>query len=683
MKYLSRVTGFITLGAFLLTSLLAQTPGPGPVPMLTPEAAAPAEELIGPINLPGDTVDAFLQRMEVWTGKAILRPQNLPEASITLILKDKVTKREAIQAVETLLNMNGIALTPLGTRFLKATPLNQAKSEAPEFIEGSTLALTPSGRTVSKLFQLNFLRIGEFMPQISGLMNPAAGSPPVIFEKANSALITDSLSNLQRIETLVTQLDQPMLSGLQSKFFQVHNVKASDLVNKLRALFTGPLQAQLGTATTFNADDRTNQIILLSDPRQHSVFEDLINKLDIKSESNNRNEVIPLKHAAAKDVQSVLSSLVTGQTTAAKASGQENINRPGLPPMPQNTGGPMPMPSPQMSLASLGVSTEGSNQFSSGITIIADERTNAIVVSGNLDDIRLIKTLVDKLDIILAQVRIEVIIAEVTLSDGATSGIDSLGLRVEGGKLTGIVGSTSGLSVGGTPASSVSTGNTTSSPDYATSLFGKLNAILKVSTTPRKGNTTILSRPTITTTHNKEAKIFVGETRPTITGSTTSNASVGATTPYTTSNITQQEVGITVTVKPLIGNDGSVQMDLKQEISDVGDPVTIDGNVQNIILKRTTSQFITATSGEILVLAGLQKKSNTKSTSRLGPIPILGDLLGTRSRSESRTELIFFMRPFVLTNTPADNEPAFKDLEKLPRKDREEVKKALGAQPAS
>lgn len=628
--------------------------------------------MVGPIMLRDESIDQVLALLERWTGKTILRPQTMPTAAITVSLRESVTKAEAIQAVETLLNLNGIAVTPLGTRFLKATPLNLAKSEAPEFIEGSTLDLTPSGRIASKLFQTTFLRIGEFMPQIAGLLNPAAGSPPVIFEKNNSALITDSVSNLQRIETLVARLDQPLLAGLQPKFYQLSNVKASDLVNRLRTLFTGPLQTQLGSATTYNADDRTNQLILMSDSRQHAFFDELIAKLDVKSDSNNRNEVIYLKHATAKDVASVLSQLVSGQTAAAKASGQETPNRPGQPVAAQ-PGAPVPL----VSLPSLGLSTEGSNQFSGSITILPEERTNAIVVSGNLDDIRLIKELTDKIDIILAQVRIEIVVAEVTLSDGATSGIDSLGLQVVNGRLVGIIGSTAKgqETLSGPAAAGATTGS-----GFAT-LAGNLNAVINIKTTPRKGNTTILSRPTITTTHNKEAKIFVGQTRPTITGSTSSNASIGAANPYTTSNISQQEIGITITVKPLIGNDGSVQLDLKQEISDVGDPVTIDGNVQNVILKRTTSSFITAQSGEILVLGGLQKKSNTRSTSRLGPIPILGDLFGSRSRSEDRTELVFFLRPVVLTNTPADNAPALKQVESFPKDQRKRVETALGIEP--
>src|SRR5690606_814580 len=186
-------------------------------------------------------------------------------ANYTLNLPDKVTKGEALQAIETLLNMNGVALTPMGDRFIKASAINLVRGEAPELIEGSTLGLPPSGRIGAKLFQLEFLRVGEFVPQASTLLNQAlmAGGGPVIFEKANAVLITDSISNLQRIETLLAQLDRPILAGVASKSYTLQFAKASDVVNKLRTLLGGNLQAQIGTTTTYQADDRTNKVILI------------------------------------------------------------------------------------------------------------------------------------------------------------------------------------------------------------------------------------------------------------------------------------------------------------------------------------------------------------------------------------------------------------------------------------
>jgi general secretion pathway protein D len=181
-------------------------------------AASPQTERVGPIKLHDIPVDQILELLERWTGKAILRPQTLPNVTVSLNLKEEVTKAQGIRAIETLLSLNGVGVTALDENFLKVTPLNAAKAEAPQLIGGSTLDLPPSGQTASKLFRPRFLRVSEFMPQIAGLLNPAMGGAPAIFEKANAVLITDSITNLQRVETLLAQIDRPEMSRLQPKF---------------------------------------------------------------------------------------------------------------------------------------------------------------------------------------------------------------------------------------------------------------------------------------------------------------------------------------------------------------------------------------------------------------------------------------------------------------------------------
>ncbi|MEZ5414235.1 MAG: secretin N-terminal domain-containing protein [Opitutaceae bacterium] len=652
----------------VLTSLVAFSLSSQAVAAQSAEAEVPAgktDDMVGPINVPGTDLDSVLGMLEMWTGRSILRPQNLPALTLSLQLKHRVTKAEAIQAVETLLNLNGVAVTPMGDRFLKVTPLSAAKSEAPELIEGSTLLLPPSGRTASKLFQLSFLRVGEFMPQIAGLLNPAAGSPPVVFDKANAALITDSISNLQRIETLVNQLDRPVLGGLAPKFYTLTSAKASDVVNKMRAMLTGPLQTQLGTATSFNADDRTNQIVLIADPRQYGFFDELIARLDVRADPNTRNEVIYLKHAAAKDVASILSSLVDGQNNAAQSTGrrQSVVVQPAT-----STNQPNVAPPPSIASLAPQLDLDSANQFSAVLTILPEERSNSIVVSGTVDDLRLIQDLVAKIDVLLAQVRIEVVIAEVTLGDNATSGISELGLEISGDKLVGFSGTAAGISV---PSATITPGVVGAGP-Y------DLAATINLGTTPRKNNTNILSVPNIVTTHNKEGKIFVGEQRPVISSylndSTNTGTNIGS---GYRSTVNSQKIGIELTVKPLIGPDGSVQLEIQQTVDDILGEVIIDGNPQPRIGSRETESFVSVRSGEIVVLGGLQRTSQSKSTSRLGPIPIIGDLLGRRTKENTRTDLVFFLRPTVLTNTPADNVPAMQQIEGFPKAQRGKLKSIL------
>lgn len=635
------------------------------------EAQPPVEpvsssEPIGPIKLQEVSLDSVLELLERWTGKTLLKPQTLPAATVSLNLKDEVTKAEALQAVETLLNLNGIAITPLGDRFIKVTPLATAKTEAPELIEGSPLELPASGRVAAKLFYLHFLRVGEFAPQITGLLSPGTGGQPVLFEKANGMLVTDSVSNLQRVESLLRQLDRPATDTTQPRFYVLEHAKASEVVNKIKGMLTGPLQSQFSAATSYSADDRTNLIVLFADPRHHALFDGLIARLDASSGQDTRNEVIPLMHAFAKDVAALLAQMVTGQAALAKSIGQD-ATRPASAKLPELPAGGVPIEA--------GVKAEPAQHFSPLLTILAEERSNAIIASGTTDDIRLIKEMISRIDVLLAQVRIEVVIAEVTLSDNSTTGISELGLKVEGDKLIGFSGSLPGLTVND---------GTVTRPTADTAVTGPwdLAAQITLAATPRKSNANILSVPNIITTHNREGKIFVGEERPVISsyindgGLNSGGNSTGFGAGYR-STVNSKDIGIQLSVKPLIGPNGSVQLEIKQEVNDILGEITIDGNPQPRIGRRTTESFVSVRSGEIIVLGGLQRSSVSRSTSRLGPIPIIGDLLGARNRGKSRTDLLFFLRTTILTNTEKDNASALEQVKAFPKPQREDVLKAI------
>jgi general secretion pathway protein D len=656
---------------------------------------------VGPFNMPDVPLDGVLDLVEMFTGRTVLRPAALPAGNYHFVRRTPLPKSEALLAIETLLNLNQVGLAPVGDTFIKVVPLGSLRSETPELIEGSTLGLPPSGRAASKIFSLQFLRVREFLPEIAPLLNPQFGGP-MFFEKANATMITDSISTLQRVEMLIQQLDRPVTAGLTPKFFPLQFAKASDLVAKINAAIGTALKPQLGSATTFSADDRTNQVVLLADESLHAWFGDLIAKLDVKADPNTRNEVIPLKHALAVDVAPVITNLVTGQTQAAQRAaaasqrpgqgmlgtqqGQQLTRRQqaqleaqqaqgqGQGQAGQTNEGPnanaQPASPALIDVAGAGGEASGrGSEFSSLITILADERSNSLIVSGTVDDLNLIRDLVAKIDVVLPQVRIEAVIVEVSLSDNNTTGIDALGLQVAGDKLVGFNLSTPGMVVDDGDGGFAGLIR----PDAETFLSGNydLAGIIRLTTTPRKNKANILSAPSILTAHNKEGIIFVGEERPVISGYVTdANTTTGART-----NVSQREIGITLTVTPLIGTDGSVELTISQEVKDVLGDILIDGNPQPRVGSRRTESVVSVNSGEIIVLGGLQRISDTRNTNRLGPIPIIGDLLGRRSREKSRSDLVFFLRPVVLTNTSADNTAIFDRVERMPIK--EDVKRVL------
>jgi general secretion pathway protein D len=600
-----------------------------------------------------------LELLQRWTGKTVLRPQALPANLYTLSLPAAATRDEALLAIETLLSLNGVAVIQQGDKFLKVVPNLTAKAESPSLLTGSTLTLAPSGRVASKIFTLKHANGQEVVAQIAGMLNTTLATPPVFFSRNNAVLVTDSITNLQKIETLLTQLDKPQLDVIVTKIYSLKHAMAVDLVNKLTALLRTPAAAgaspfRLSTGTSFTADERTNRVILMGSADQHDFFDKLIEQLDTNSDPNTKTDVVFLRHANAAEVATLITQLITGQTTAANRAGNKTTTG------AARVTTPAPAPTPAGAAAAGTTQQNGADEFSNMVTVIPDVRSNSVVVSGTKDDLRLLHELIDKIDIVLPQVRIEVVIAEVTLSDNDENGFSALGATVTNGRLVSV----GGTLIGGSVAGVGGVGQAIVTSD------GNLSGLLSLNTIPRKNDTKILSVPAVTTTHNKEATLFVGESRPVITGNT-----VAGTTGQVVSTVSQRDIGIQLRVLPLIGKDGSVQLQVSQSVEDILGEVTLDGNQQPIIGRRTTDSFVSARSGEVVVLGGLQRRQQTKQTNRLGPIPFLGDLLGNSKDQDTRTELVIFLRPYVLNNSAVDNLDALGRIDASPIK--EDVRKVV------
>jgi general secretion pathway protein D len=302
------------------------------------------------------------------------------------------------------------------------------------------------------------------------------------------------------------------------------------------------------------------------------------------------------------------------------------------------------------------------------LTVTPDDRSNAVVVSGTSDDIRLINELVAKIDIVLAQVRIEVVIAEVTLSDSDKSGISKLGLTVgpKGStiQLTKFSGSVAGWDVSNGVVNPLA-----------------FDAVMNSGSMGSTSEVKVLSAPTIVTAHNKEAQIIVGESRPIITGSTSTPNTGGSGGPTTSSTVTYKDIAIDLKVTPLIGDDGTIQLTIDQQVNDILGTVPVDGNDQPIIGRRQAKSTINVNDGEMIVLGGLQRNKKEKSRGKLGfifEIPIISKLLGARSKTDSRTELLLFIRPNVLAATIGTAQTQ-SEIDRLTNKDV--IQKHLAATP--
>jgi general secretion pathway protein D len=483
---------------------------------------------------------------------------------------------------------------------------------------------------------------------IQPLMSQGA---PIAFDKSHLMLVTDALVNLQRIERIIELIDTPARLRSIMVFFELQNVAAQEALRRLQQLQTGPLRRQLENNTAFDADDRTNQLIIFTHPSNVPLLTELVERLDIDAAPLTTTRVINIRYADAEELVGIIEQIVTGQKQVRD----------------QAAAGSQSSRSAQQAAAAAAAArrvqtqnqtattarAEATNlQFSDFLTIVADKRANTVVASGTPNDLRYLEELIKEIDTLLAQVRIEVVITEVRLDDSDTRGIDSFGFRYNitagsGGAIT-VPGSSQKYAFPGDFYGATIDG-VTWGPDG----FG-IQAVLNAART--NSNVSVLSAPTIVTTHNKEATVSVGEERPVLVGQTTSGVSN-----FVTDNIQFKDIKLELKVLPLIGSDGVIQLEINQTIQSVLGEIKIGNDFRPIVGTRAANSYVSVKDGELIVLGGLQKADISATHSRmaiLGKLPIIGDLFSRKTDRNVRNELLIFIRPTIIRDTDAAHRDA-------------------------
>jgi general secretion pathway protein D len=430
-------------------------------------------------------------------------------------------------------------------------------------------------------------------------------------------------------------------------------------------------------------------------------------------------EVIPIKYALASDIASALGQLGAGAGgSVGKSSSGANFKSGGTGSsgsFGSGGGGGMngvstiggtggmggSYPGQAQSTSPLGSqATSGRNAFQNNLSkivagaaaagtfqlfgqtkIIADERTNSLLVFANDEDMKMITNIIAKLDVVLPQVLIDAIIMEVDLDGNTTTGVSYLTQRQGGSSftgaggvnnlssaatsfLTGSSGSTSTNASGVVSAVSGS-GSTLASLPSGFSYFAKfgddLNVVMEAVATDSKS--IILSRPRIQTSHAVPADMFIGKTVPYITGSYNYGYSSGPSSQYS-----QLEVGIHLQILPLINKDGLVVMDIQVDVEGILDYTQINGAAVPNTSKQQAGAKVAVRDGETIMLGGFIQDNPSTSISGvpgLMNIPWLGNLFMSKSVTKSRQELVMLLRPSVLPTPEIAAEVARRERDKL------------------
>ena len=618
-------------------------------------------------------VDAVFEELERLTGQSVLRPQALPNAQITFLPQRPLSREDRIIALESLLSLNGISLVQMSDRFLKAVPSSTVLTESPELIVGSTLDLRPTEAVFAKIFRLDFLSADEATAAVQPLLG---GTGLITLQRANWLLIADSLTNLQRVERVLGEIDRKQERREEIRFFQIRNLPVREVLANLNSLSEGPLGRYFSGNTVLSAVEPSNQLVVVAHPDSMEVIAGLVREFDIDVEPLTTSKVFYIRHAVAEEVANTLRELVQAQQQSEEEIAVEEGGVDSPPSGSEEagassgeTGAADPAGSARLMerAGELAAETAARMQFSRFASIVSDERANAVIAYGTESDIQQIGRLIERIDILLAQVRIEVVIVEVTLSENQVRGIDAF--SADYNRASGSGGGAGGdqLVLGAQDNEALNIGGFVLSPltlpDFS---------LESVFNTARSNNdVSVLSAPTVMTTHNREARVIVAESRPIVTGSTSSTDG------GTTTSVDYRDIGIELTVKPLIADTGVIQMEIKQTVDNVVREITDTENPelqgQPIIGTREAESFVSVSDSEIIVLGGLQERTNRRTESKialLGDLPVLGDWLFTRRGEDIQTrELLIFIKPNVMLSPETASADAEEQVENLEQRD--------------
>ncbi|QHG68315.1 type II secretion system secretin GspD [Pseudomonas putida] len=517
------------------------------------------------------------------------------------------------------LRAQGYAAVDLPNGSVKIVPDQAARLE-PVPVEPAGKQSQGSDGVATRVFNVRNAASEQMLGILKPLIDPRVGviTP---YPAANLLVVTDWRSNLERIDSLLRQLDQVSDEPLQ--VMPLRHASAADTAQLLTRLLA---REQGADSTQVVADPRSNALLVRGSTERVRA---LLGQLDRPSENqhNSNTQVMYLRHANAAEVVKVLRGLSQEGAVPGEAAGEgEGKDR------------------PVMAAAS-----------DSGIRLEYEEGTNAVVMVGPDSELAAYRSIVEQLDIRRAQVVVEAIIAEVSDIQAQELGVQWLFADEKFG--AGIVNFGSNgvniANIAGAAASgdSEALGDLLSSTTGATAGFGHIgggfNFAMLINALKGKSGFNLLSTPTLLTLDNAEASILVGQEVPFVTGSVTQNNA----NPYQT--IERKEVGVKLRIKPQINVDNSVRLDIVQEVSSIADSRAASDVITN---KREIKTKVMVEDNGLVILGGLISDELSTSDQRvplLGDIPYLGRLFRSDASKNTKQNLMVFIRPRILRDGPS------------------------------
>ncbi len=585
------------------------------------------------------------------TGKNFVMDERV-KGKISVYSPAKLSNEEAFNVFTSVLELKGFTLIQSGKVF-KIVPTSSAKQSGTKlYADKEKIPVNES--YVARVITLENIQAQEALtflqPVISKDGHVSAFGP------ANMLLVVDSSFNLQKILAIIQMIDsekrREMPEVLYLKSAGADNV-AKVLQDWIGSRAKQPGQGSQATVgTTIVADVRLNAVLIFGAEKDKEEIRKLVALVDVAPPtSSGKVNVYYLENADATEVAKVLDGVVKGMSAQVQ---------------PGQVGGAQASP------------------FDGGkITITPDKATNSLVIMASPTDYQNLLQVVQKLDRKRRQVFVEAMIAEVSLDKaaelgiqwgffggGSTGSVATAGIYDPFSTLTPFFAAVAGLTTAGVLPADMKLNTTANFPFILKAMQGS-------------GMLNILSSPTILTSDNKEAEIFVGENVPFL-GTSTIN---GATSQQ---SIDRKDTGITLKITPQITDGDYIKLDVLQEISALKDTINIGvSSTDRSITKRSAKTTVIVKDQETVAIGGLISEIERESVTKvplLGDLPLLGYLFRSKTMKREKTNLILLLTPKVikdgrdLVDTTQKQRNRFSEASK--KVESIDIPKQIGNQPA-
>lgn len=594
---------------------------------------APAADAPGKITMDFHDADItmFIKFISELIGKNIVIDKAV-RGNITIMSPAPVSVDEAYKIFESVLDVQGFAAVRAG-EVIKVVPAVQAHSMDVEtrFSPGND----HDDRMVTQVIPLQFANPEELKKVFSPLVSKA--SIIVSYAPTNTLIVTDVLSNINRLLDIVKIIDAPGLDKAL-EVIALRHASAEHLVKVLTPLFQTIArdprpqgQVQGGgpqNAVNIMADERTNSVVVLATKEDIAKVKELVATLDRELPRGEGDiHVYYLQNAKAEELAKELTTLPT--TPPAQGNSKTEPVR--------------------------------TQSLSTDINIMADVATNSLVITAKKADYLVLEDVIKKLDIPRQMVYIEALIMEVNVSKDLRIGVETRGGVKDGGSayFGGFGSLTNYANLGGLSADppglpgGLSLGVLGKTITINGHDFPSLGAVFQA--LKNDSDIEIISAPQLLTTDNQEAQIKVGENVPYLTKEeSTLNVD------RVFNSYEYRDVGVTMKITPQINQEGVVRLKLFQEViklksgSETFRPTT---------LKRSAETTVMVKDKNTVVIGGIIGEDTDNGTSKipgLGDIPILGWLFKGQKQITNKTNLFIFITPYIIDN-PGDAEKIFRE----------------------